>query len=44
LEYFDDGDKIFLKYPHATIQVGMTWEIFFCMYMDESHKMDEKFG
>ncbi len=24
--------------------VGMTWEIFFHMYMDGSHKMDEKIG
>jgi hypothetical protein len=24
--------------------VRMTWKIFFHMYMDESHKMDEKFG
>jgi hypothetical protein len=24
--------------------VGMMWKIFFHMYMDESHKMDEKFG
>jgi hypothetical protein len=24
--------------------VRMMWKIFFHMYMDESHKMDEKFG
>ncbi len=30
--------KIFLCH------VGMTWKIFYHMYMDESHKMDEDFG
>jgi hypothetical protein len=24
--------------------IGMMWKIFFHMYMDESHKMDENFG
>jgi hypothetical protein len=24
--------------------IGMTWKIFYHMYMDESNKMDEKFG
>jgi hypothetical protein len=41
LEYFDDGDIIFLEYPYVT---GMTWKIFFHAYMDESQKMDEMFG
>jgi hypothetical protein len=32
LEYFDDGDIIFLEYPY---HIGMTWKIFFHMYIDE---------
>jgi len=32
LEYFDDGDKIFLG---SLCHIRMTWKIFFHMYMDE---------
>jgi hypothetical protein len=35
------GTNIFRISP---CHVRMTWDIFCHMYMDESHKMDEKFG